>query len=295
MPLRISLSRELLYQRYVVDGLTQDQLAAELEVSVPVIHKELVRHKIDHRHHHRTYPCNELYFDDWTPDMAYVLAFITCDGYIHRVPSKPGVETLFVDVTASDVSVLEFIRSQICPTAPLRPRSRYDGRTGKTYDQVNLRIHSKRLLTQLATFGVVPRKSTTLFLPDVPQDCRWSYLRGVIDANGYVSTKKVVTGGKTYMGPRVGITSPSLPYLEGIQEHLVDGVGQIRKAPSACWVWECSRRRDVVAILDQVYATGFCLERKRQKYLEIKAYDERMSGNAISRGSCKPRSVGNGQ
>lgn len=57
----------------------------------------------------RKHNVNENYFDNWSPNIAYILGFITADGY----NSYRGLE---ITVNVKDISVLEFIRNEIGST-----------------------------------------------------------------------------------------------------------------------------------------------------------------------------------
>ena len=113
------------------------------------------------------------------------------------------------------------------------------------------------------------------------------YLRGLIDGDGTIVTEPVEVGGKSYMHPRLSIASASLGFLESVNSGYLDSAGSIEKK-KGCWALCLESRPKIIDVLSWCYSgNGFCLERKRAKFLEILAYDLKMSTNVISAGTLR--------
>lgn len=114
---------------------------------------------------------NENFFNNWSCQMAYVLGLIITDGCI----SKTGT----VALSMNDKDLLEKVKkamgSQHKITLSRHQKSLYC-------------FHFTRegLAKKLNELGVIPRKSLTVKLPEVPQKYLPDFIRGVFDGDGSI-------------------------------------------------------------------------------------------------------------
>jgi intein-encoded DNA endonuclease-like protein len=217
--------------------------------------------------------------------MAYVLGFVTCDGYIvHNRNSK----ILGIDLSDKDIEVLEFVKSEICKTLKINHRRRFSKWRQKIYCGVNIRIVCKKIIEDLEKLGVTRNKTGKEIFPKVPEKYKMDYLRGLFDGDGCIhvaqrsdtKTKKV----------KISLCSCSKTFIEDINKNCLNGLGHIYKKKGYkvdFYVLEINARKQIINILKSMYNGNFCLKRKYDKYLEILEYDKLMSTNAVSVGTMK--------
>jgi hypothetical protein len=276
------ITRELLDYKWNIENLTHKQIANELNVSNRKIQYLISKkYKIKKTNcNSRKAPRNENYFLNWSSDMAYILAFITCDATIHEDYS------FSIEINQKDEEVLNFIASKVSPLQKLYFRKRFDLRTNNIYKQASLVITSKPLVKQLFDFGIVPNKTGKEILPTVPEKYIPDYIRGIIDGDGCIYIGDIITDGKHYPRFTLSIASASKQFLLDLQSKFLFGFGSIL-IKSNCYSLEIYSRKEILHILNYAYNGNFCLNRKYKKYLEIVKYDESMKNNNISIGTCK--------
>lgn len=136
----------------------------------------------------RTHHFNEEFFGTWSDDMAWVLGMLITDGCIW------GSQVIFSQM---DKRILQEISSIM----------KLDYEIMKTKKGLSvLKINSKKMTEQLKTIGIFPNKSLTVSFPEVPNKHLLSFLRGVIDGDGWVHKKGYV----------MNVTTGSLAFAEGL-------------------------------------------------------------------------------
>lgn len=120
---------------------------------------------------------NENYFDNWNPEMAYVLGLIATDGNVSWNPKK-GYQSLTITAAEKDKEHLEKIRQLLKSAKPL-----LYAESTKSY---RLIVNSKKICQDLMAFGIVPAKSKILKFQPVPVRYLQHYIRGVVDGDGTV-------------------------------------------------------------------------------------------------------------
>jgi len=147
---------------------------------------------------------NEEYFQHWSPDMAYVLGFIVADGCI---VCHDGAYQLIVSCVDRDL--VEFIRDELEYTPTVKKCK--DG-------CYRLSVCRKRVVMDLMAHGILPRKSWSPLVPDVPTEYHEPFIHGLFDGDGSVWTDWRKGRGKKSRQYRVtsSITSYSKEFLQGI-------------------------------------------------------------------------------
>lgn len=110
-----------------------------------------------------------------TADQAYFLGLLAADGSIDRRESR---YTICLALKHSDRGLVERFRDIVAPGAVL----------GIDRHLVRLRIGCKEMVADLATYGIVPRKSYSLTWPqNLPQEQTAPFLLGYFDGDGCLS------------------------------------------------------------------------------------------------------------
>lgn len=184
-------------ERLHAEGLTTTEIAAHFDVSTRAIRQryEVIGIDVSDRTRTPLYTVNERFFDEWSPEMAYVLGFILTDGCVSR-------NTLSISQAVAEP--LEAIKRMMTSKHPIRK----DVSGGNTIH--TLHIGRKSLVQALAKRGISEKKSLTVELPEVPDAHFPDFLRGVIDGDGWVHPKGYV----------VTITSGSKGFAEQLTARL---------------------------------------------------------------------------
>lgn len=122
----------------------------------------------------RRYTCKEDSFSKIErEEQAYWLGFLAADGCI----TKGG--RISLQLAIRDIYHIERFKTFLNAT------NITEIETGK-WPNARVRIRSRKIITDLANYGIVPRKSLTLNkLPDIPDHLIRHYIRGYIDGDGY--------------------------------------------------------------------------------------------------------------
>lgn len=190
--------------------------------------------------------------------MAYILGFTTADGCVNFNPTK-WVYSLSYGLNKDDIEILEFIRSEICPTKPISQPNKQD--------MVRLEFNSKTLCNDLINLGVTPRKTGFEILPKVPDEYRFDYLRGLFDGDGsiYFNEKSKSKWSRTAV---FAITCSNKNYLEDLRLKICP-LGKIRVGNNT-FDWRIQKQSDIRSIASLMYVnSNFSLKRKRDKMLLV--------------------------
>lgn len=115
---------------------------------------------------------NEDFFTVWSQEMAWVLGILVTDGHIVK-------ENHSICFSQKNERILRIIAHYMAADYVLTP-------FGKTKKTPTLIIHSKKMKQDLEFLGVTPSKSLTVPFPNVPEEFLPSFVRGVIDGDGWV-------------------------------------------------------------------------------------------------------------
>lgn len=174
----------------------------------------------DPRGGHNRKQVNENFFEHWSPEMAYVLGFIYADGTIEDC--RKSSRTCYLQLSNNDRDLLEQIRESMSSNHILYHRNvRKIEIRGKTYvckESYNLRIGNKKIYIDLQNYGLKPRKSLTIELPEIPKKYFSFFLRGYFDGDGCVNTYQRKSGQTI----QVIFTSGSFVFLERLNEMISD-------------------------------------------------------------------------
>lgn len=130
---------------------------------------------------------NENFFEEIDSEIkAYFLGLIITDGYIIKNKTKKkNSAVLGIELKESDKYILERFAKIFYENKSLAYKP-----SKKTY---MLTIYSNKLCEDLAKFGVVPRKTNTVRIPDMNNEVLQRHLvRGIFDGDGTVFISKGV-------------------------------------------------------------------------------------------------------
>lgn len=181
-----------------------------------------------------------------TAEQAYILGLMAADGNI----SEPHPRIIF-GLQASDAHLVEWVRDRLNPKASI-----YRTRDGFA----KIQITSSRMVSDLARYGVVPRKSLTLQWPSGLGPLLRPYLTGHFDGDGWIYT---IRGDC----PGWGTGSGSRQFLADMKEYILAETGvamwKIQKRRGA-ELYQMAKTGSSALVLDEwLHLDGYGLARKR--------------------------------
>lgn len=124
---------------------------------------------------------NKEFFNEWSPEMAYVLGFLFADGYVFKNPRG----SCFFCFCSTDREIIRKIRGVLQSNHKIGLKSR-NNHNSKWKNSYVLQIGSKEIFKKLKVFGVIPNKSLVIRFPKVPQEFFGDFVRGYFDGDGCV-------------------------------------------------------------------------------------------------------------
>ena len=202
-------------------------------------------------------------------EKAYWLGFLYADGCV--LSSRWQVSII---LSRRDSEHLEKLASIF--NRRVRYEKVYDKRTQKTYERVRLILSCKKLVQDLATYGIVPRKTySTLDIPWdlIPNVYRHHFIRGIFDGDGHVG----VTGRE--MRVVICANSAAANSLKKILCETVflssGSVQQQKKKNMILHTFQSTGKTNVWKIREYLYKDAtVCLPRKREIFFSNPPYGD---------------------
>lgn len=136
-------------------------------------------------------------------EKAYWLGFISADGCIceHIRDGKVKSMNLEIALAIKDISHLKkFCKFIGISDNNIKLKSVYLKATNKTYEACRICIYNTKICNDLIKLGVAPRKTEMLkFCTAVPSGLLIHYLRGYVDADGYILVRRTKSLGLSFM------------------------------------------------------------------------------------------------
>jgi LAGLIDADG-like domain len=195
----------------------------------------------------RKYKVNTTFFDTWTPEMAYILGFISADGSVNNY-------TLSIELHSKDIEILNFIKQHLCLETPITYRKHY----------ARVRFNSTTLVNRLNELNVIPAKSKIIRMPLVPTAYLNDYIRGVFDGDGSVTTRRNSIEAKICSGSEKFLEDISL--YSKLKGKIRSCVKTTKKGLlSTTYSWVTQGKFNTLALRDFMYQNpnSFALKRKK--------------------------------
>lgn len=137
---------------------------------------------------------NEDFFKVWSNEMAWVLGMFLTDGCMSG-------SSFSISFAQKDTSILDKIEKAMDADC-------YRTIPTETRNTPSIVINSKKIYNDLLELGMSPAKSLTVGMTDVPEEFMPSFVRGVIDGDGWVQDRGYV----------MNVTSGSIEFANGLYE-----------------------------------------------------------------------------
>lgn len=182
MPRKLGITDDLIIQMYK-SGMPFKEMIPIIGLSDRAIRNVIYKHGIEINRKQfsgqpRKHKVNEDFFKIWTHEMAWVLGLFITDGCVNK-----NIHS--ISFSQKDERILRLIADYMGAEyilAPIRP----------TRLTPTLIINSKEIKMDLEKLGITANKSFTVPFPIVPEEYLPSFVRGVIDGDGWVQRKGYV-------------------------------------------------------------------------------------------------------
>ena len=205
------------------------------------------------------YSINSSFFSKWNYDMAYVVGLFCADGNMNG-----SSKTLSIYLHKDD----EYLLYQILEKMESEHKVRRD-------DNVSiLAVNNIHMYNDLLKLGIVPNKSKTLKCPDIPLQFIPSFIRGVLDGDGSVDSKR----------KRMKIVSASKDFAYGVSL-LLSKIDINHKIYNEPYKWKGQttnfytirvlRKKDLKKLYDLMYSNiSLYLNRKKESFIDMGIEEE---------------------
>jgi excisionase family DNA binding protein len=256
-------------------------IARDYGCSIGPVRDVLLEGNVQRRYGTRVYFFDEDHFEQIdTARKAYWLGFFYADASI----SDTGVFAL--GLARRDRWILESLAADVGFDGSIRDCENVksiNGKPPKAYPNSILTLCSKRFSDHLSQKGVVPQKTFRLALPDLRDEFRSHFVRGLFDGDGFISISQRVTGRmmvvwgivgqkrlleqvRQIIGEETGISLPA------VRRKTAENCWEIRMSTSFLGVRRFSHGRidDLLAIRAWLYQDACTyLTRKRDQFERI--------------------------
>jgi hypothetical protein len=174
-------------------GMPFEEMCKIVKISDRAIRNVMYKHGVEMNREQssgqpRKHKVNEDFFKVWSHEMAWVLGLIVTDGCIHK-------KLHTISITQKNEEILRLVSKYMNADYVLAP-------VAKTRKTPTLIINSKEIKADLEKIGICAKKSLTISFPTVPEIYLPSFIRGVIDGDGWVQktgyVMNITTGSKEF-------------------------------------------------------------------------------------------------
>lgn len=202
---------------------------------------------------------------------AYIIGFLCADGCI----SKKCDSELSIGLQSRDISILEFIKSELESNSPI------DFYFYKNKEYCRISFYSKQICDDLKSIGCGPLKSKNLIWigDNLPSNLISHFIRGYFDGDGHFSFWMYK---KKYLKAHFNITS-TLKFCEGLSNFIHNIFGykfymskRNKQSLTDNRTIELSGNKQIITILNWIYNNStIFLKRKKEAFDEfIKIYEQ---------------------
>lgn len=187
-------------------------------------------------------------------DKAYFLGFLITDGNVTG-------NMVRLSLHPKDTHILEVFKRKTGNSNKLYSR--------KDKPEMSLSVKNKQWVEDLSHFGVVPNKTVSVYLPQLPQEHMPHLIRGMIDGDGWISSKSHQIG---FCGNEQTVTQ--------LRDFLVSELSvypvKVLHCNTSLWQITWASQKDIVKIGSYLYKDkqDCFLIRKYQEFLQIQGNTE---------------------
>lgn len=124
------------------------------------------------------YSINYKFFENWNPEVAYIVGFFMADGCV-----EPKINRISCELSMKDYTHLFKIKNILRSENPICIK--------KYRNSCALYIHNKKMVSDIIKKGVIPNKTYRQRFPsDIPNEYKIDLIRGLLDGDGSIKYDK---------------------------------------------------------------------------------------------------------
>lgn len=202
----------------------------------------------------RPWACNldEDFFEKIdTEQKAYILGLLATDGCVAN--GKSHSNRVFLSLQAGDEHILQEVLLAMRSTSRIhnRPKGNFPGSGPMKY----IAVSSRKLVADLATWGIVPRKSHILTYANVPVRLESHYVRGLFDGDGSLH-------------PKIFYFLGTEALIDGIAAAIKRHTGVVLQKRKAGRLYRCSGYKGSRKVLHWLYEKSTMFLRRKRKIFD---------------------------
>lgn len=274
---KIVIDKNDLILLYETQGKSTKEIAKNYNTTPKTIRLKLHKYNIKVRtsgEENRKFVVNETYFDNIdSPNKAYVLGFLSADGYIGNNKYGNGI-VLGIALKQEDSYIIDFIKNDMESTHIIKNKQVKNN----AYSELN--ICSRKICDKLGTYGIIQNKSLTLDIKDIilkaniSEELIPSFLLGYFDGDGCIYRWQSKDGKRTQYNISVTGTKETCNYFYDFFENK-GFLTKRHKNSNNNYTYVISGKNLVIRSLDKLYLSdklpSVYLTRKHSKYLLAKS------------------------
>ena len=248
-----------------LEGVLVKDIASEFGVGAHTISRHLKASGVNIDRY--IYHFNEHYFDSIdTQEKAYYMGMLWADG--HNCVERGSI---IIELQEQDIDLLQRLNVLAENERPVRKQNLHD-KNPKWQNQYRLVLQSKYTSKVLESYGMFQNKSLILTFPSwLDESLYASFVRGYFDGDGCITLQNS-NHNRSAMINMVG-TKMFLEKVADIIQSTLDvevGIERDMRAREPICTLRCSRRRDVIKILNWLYdGATIYMQRKYDKYQQF--------------------------
>ena len=274
---KYEITKEYIEKEYFQNGLSQYEIAKKVGCSQTIISDRMIKFGLKTKEKtwklwKHIYSVDETYFDELNDENAWVLGWLASDGY---VIIRNNSHLFGLKLAEKDKEIIYKIKDLLNFNGVLYKVKQKLEKTGKEYNQIQIKITSKQIVKNLEKYGVVQNKSKIIKFPKIIEELNnelitKNFILGVFEGDGSVLFDE------KYSSPCFQIVGTK-ELLTGIQKQLIKylGISKTKLTKNSLlgnhYMLRYRGRFQAVRIFDWLYLNQkHYLKRKYRKYIDIK-------------------------
>ncbi|OGJ15857.1 hypothetical protein A3K73_01685 [Candidatus Pacearchaeota archaeon RBG_13_36_9] len=276
---KYNIAPELLNEEYLIKRKSQSEIAKLLGVSQWVISQRMRKSnlitrkktwRLTEQRYCQKYPVNIHFFDVLTPKNAWVLGWISSDGFINKNKES---HAFGLKLNKKDIDVLIKIKNLIGYAGPILEYKTFLKKTNKNYSECLLKISNKRIVKRLEELGICSNKSQNERFPieikvSDNEALIKNFIKGFFEGDGSIIYTK-----NSLLFQIVGTKEILRDIQYFLMRYLMLNKTKLTRniLDKNHWALRYRGNKQTIKIFDWLYSDNeLCLNRKYNKYLQIK-------------------------
>lgn len=258
------VNKESLVELYSTRGLSTRAVAKELGVSSATVYKYLKKYDINLRtksesrqlYFTKNETVNSEFFKKMSPELAYILGLWVTDGCAYERGSY--------SIGLKDKEVIDWVADTIGYKNKIWQINEPKGNSTRFFIQFT----NQEVKKVFDRYKIVPNKSFTTEVPEIPLEYMQHFIRGVFEGDGSIGKYKY-----SYSVNIVGASETFISQIKGIIEKEIGGNRTIKydKRGNGLFLYHIYGKEAINKLGEWIYPEGtFGMIRKKNKFLELR-------------------------